>query len=328
MKMQPSRRALLAAIVFALCSRPSRALVLAQDAPAEVSVYLLAGQSNMEGQAVVDLDHPQHYNGGRGILRSVLDEGRAEGRWSMLRKPDGSWAERDDVWCWYRSGHGELKAGPLSIGFAVYGGRHHFGPELMLGHALGELHEEPVLLVKTAWGGKSLMRDFRPPSAGGESGPYYARMLEEYRAGVQGALERFEGLRERRPVLRGVVWFQGWNDMVDAEASASYADNLEHLIGDLRAEFGQAQLPFVVGETGNCNDLEFRAAQREGCERAEFTRFVPTADFLLPAEDSPNTGHGHHWYGNAESYLRIGEALGAAMSALVRPGDSADSSPR
>ena len=32
-----------------------------------VKVFVLAGQSNMEGQGVVDLDHPQHYNGGKGI---------------------------------------------------------------------------------------------------------------------------------------------------------------------------------------------------------------------------------------------------------------------
>jgi hypothetical protein len=46
-------------------------------------------------------------------------------------------------------------------------------------------------------------------------------------------------------------------------------------------------------------------------------RFVPTGDFLRRAEDSPNTGHGHHWFGNGESYLRIGDALGAAMGELV-----------
>ena len=33
-----------------------------------VKVFVLAGQSNMEGQGVVDLDHPDHYNGGKGTL--------------------------------------------------------------------------------------------------------------------------------------------------------------------------------------------------------------------------------------------------------------------
>jgi hypothetical protein len=29
-----------------------------------------------------------------------------------------------------------------------------------------ELNGEPILLIKNAWGGKSLMVDFRPPSGG------------------------------------------------------------------------------------------------------------------------------------------------------------------
>ena len=38
----------------------------AQPGKSPVKVFLLAGQSNMEGQAVVDLDHPKYYNGGKG----------------------------------------------------------------------------------------------------------------------------------------------------------------------------------------------------------------------------------------------------------------------
>ena len=34
----------------------------------KVKVYILAGQSNMEGQGVVAYDHPKHYNGGKGNL--------------------------------------------------------------------------------------------------------------------------------------------------------------------------------------------------------------------------------------------------------------------
>ena len=37
-------------------------------AAGKVQVYILAGQSNMQGQGVVDFDHPEYYNGGKGIL--------------------------------------------------------------------------------------------------------------------------------------------------------------------------------------------------------------------------------------------------------------------
>lgn len=62
--------------------------------------------------------------------------------------------------------------------------------------------------------------------------------------------------------------------------------------------------------------LTLRLTQVEACARPEFqgtVAFVKTTDFARPAEDSPNVGHGHHWFGNAESYFLIGDALGRAM---------------
>ncbi len=287
-----------------------------------VRVYLLAGQSNMEGHGVVDLDDARDYNGGRGNLVEFLasDEGAA---YRDLRGTDGAWVERDDVFVSYLTANGERKDGPLSVGFAVHGGRHHIGPELGIGRILGEAFEEPVLLVKTAWGGKSLAKDFRPPSAGGETGPFYTQMLEEYREAVAAMAKRFPALAGRTPQLEGVIWFQGWNDACDREATAAYADNLAHLIADLRAEFKDATLPVVVGETGNWDGAEFRDQQRAGCARAEVaanTRFVETRAFLKPAEACPNTTHGHHWYGSGGSYLQAGDAMGRAMRELVDAG--------
>jgi hypothetical protein len=58
-------------------------------------------------------------------------------------------------------------------------------------------------------------------------------------------------------------------------------------------------------------------AQRSGAEKIENALFVLTQDFARPRELSPNVGHGHHWYGNAESYFLIGDALGEAMKRLL-----------
>ena len=60
------------AMFAAVALAPLTAQSKPATSPPTVSVYLLAGQSNMEGQAVVDLDHEQHYNGGRGNLEEVL----------------------------------------------------------------------------------------------------------------------------------------------------------------------------------------------------------------------------------------------------------------
>ena len=319
----------------------------AQEAPAAapkvavaptLRVFLLAGQSNMEGQAVVDLDHAEHYNGGRGTLAQVVQAAgqkasatetasttengsKTKSRYQHLLDADGNWAVRRDVVVWYRAGGERLKVGELSLGYAVYEGRHHFGPELQFGHVLGARMEEPVLLIKTAWGGKSLAVDFRPPSAGGTTGAYYQRMLSEYREAIAGITKNFPQFAQHQPQLSGFVWFQGWNDMVDADATLHYAENLEHLIRDVRRDLGVAKLPVVVAETGNADSVVFRTAQLRGTEHPDFVgnvTFVPTRQFLRLPEDSPNVGHGHHWFGNAESYFLIGDAMGVAMLQLLR----------
>lgn len=57
-----------------------------------------------------------------------------------------------------------LAGGPLSTG---YGARPSaFGPEYAFGILLEKHLDQPILIIKTAWGGKSLHYDFRPPSAG------------------------------------------------------------------------------------------------------------------------------------------------------------------
>ena len=45
--------------------------------------------------------------------------------------------------------------------------------------------------------------------------------------------------------------------------------------------------------------------------------FVATHDFVRKPEDSPNPGHGHHEFGNAETYFLVGDALGKGMKALL-----------
>jgi hypothetical protein len=298
---------LIASAVLVACSAPN----VDSNAPAPrpmLRVFLLAGQSNMEGHGVVDLDDERDYNGGRGTLVSYLREHGDDPRWRGLRDANGAFVARDDVFVTYRKERRENSrrhTGALTVGFAVYDGAHHF---------------EPVLLVKTAWGGKSLAKDFLPPSADGETGPFYGQMVAEYRDALSHVAQDHPQLAAHEPKLCGVVWFQGWNDACDQEAAKVYGRNLTMLIADLRAEFDDAQLPFVVGETGNWDGEAFRAQQKAGCEDAAVasnTRFVPTRQFLRKPEDSPNTGHGHHWYGNGGSYLEIGWALGCAMRDLV-----------
>lgn len=301
-------------IVVILCVAACSGITNAADEV--VQVFILAGQSNMQGQGVVEMDHPKYYNGGKGNLVWSMKNSVSKEKMKHLRDQQGNWVIRDDVQISYKV-KDEVRKGPLTIGYTGYGGSSHIGPELQFGHVVGEYFDQPVLLIKTAWGGKSLQKDFRPPSSGGETGPYYKQMIAEVRA----ALGELKGPYE----LKSFVWMQGWNDMVSQEAVAEYDRNLINLATDVRAEFKRPDLPFVVGELGNGGPAKpdsgmgrFRAAQRKGTAAITNAVFVETSQFARPKELSPNTGHGHHWFGNAESYFLVGDALGRAAVKLSK----------
>lgn len=282
-----------------------------------IIVYLLAGQSNMQGQGVVSMDHEKYYNGGKGNLVWSMEHSASKGKMKHLRDADGKWVVRDQVQISFKQKE-KVRKGPLTVGFTGYGGSSHIGPELQFGHVVGDHHDDcDILLIKTAWGGKSLFKDFRPPSAGGETGEYYKMMIAEIRTELaKMAPDTYD--------IGGFVWMQGWNDMVSREATAEYAVNLIHLVADIRKEFKNESLPIVVGELGNGGEAKpgsgmalFRQAQKEAVENIEFAAFVSTKEFARPAELSPNTGHGHHWFGNAESYFLVGDALARRLTEVL-----------
>ena len=87
---------------------------------------------------------------------------------------------RDDVWITDE----DSNRGGLTVGYGATSTT--VGPELGFGHFAGDLYEKQVLIVKAAWGGKSLAVDFRPPSSGwtvdppvaaGQQGFYYNEIL-------------------------------------------------------------------------------------------------------------------------------------------------------
>ena len=294
-----------------------------------LQVYILAGQSNMEGQSVVDLTG-KNYNEGRGTLVEVMARPANAERYAHLRAKDGSWVVRKDVWIRYQREKQPLLIGELSVGYAVYGDKHHFGPELQFGHVVGEASRDQVLLIKTAWGGKSLFRDFRPPSAGGVVGPYYVKMLAEVRAALADLKKDFPAYDGSPVELAGFVWYQGWNDGVNPKTAVSeYEQNLAHLIRDVRKELNAPKLPVVIGElTGPWVDAPkewtaLRQAQANVARMPEFKDtvvFVPTREFVRKPADSPNPSHGHHEFGNAETYFLVGDALGKAAAQMTGRG--------
>ena len=67
-------------ILAALAVAPLTAVAHAQEKPI-LRVFLLAGQSNMEGHGVVDLDDARDYNGGKGTLARFLADPAVAAQW-------------------------------------------------------------------------------------------------------------------------------------------------------------------------------------------------------------------------------------------------------
>lgn len=157
-----------------------------EAAPAgPVRVFIMAGQSNMQGKGRVETG-VDNEPGALGSLRYLVDTDPAT--YGHLVNPDGTWVERGDVWIQYNTEQSPtnrpniVKRGNLSPEYGNLAEPHptygwQFGPELAFGHVVGDTYADQVLIIKQAWGGKSLAVDFRPPSSGGTTGAYYTTML-------------------------------------------------------------------------------------------------------------------------------------------------------
>lgn len=215
-----------------------------------LKVFILAGQSNMEGHASVKTFD---YIGKDPLTAPILKE---------MRNPDGTPRVCDQVWMSYLTGPYDGSAngeglGKLTAGFGERGDNPtkdggKIGPEFTFGIYMEKGLNEPILIIKTAWGGRSLNTEFRPPSAG----PYQLpkAIQEEWDKHPQGAhgipkLEDRKAWQEKKDAASGVfyrmmvdhvkkvladpkrvcpaydpregyelagfVWLQGFNDLVD-----------------------------------------------------------------------------------------------------------------
>jgi len=295
---------------FTACSALSLALPLGttlggQTGKSPVKVFILVGQSNMEGKG--SIEH----------LQQLACDPKTQAAYGHLIDETGKWVVRGDVWIDFNG-----KRGGLTVGYAVPDNR--FGPELQLGNILGDAFEEQVLLIKAAWGGKSLAVDFRPPSSGGETGAFYKQTFVQVRDVLKNLKTYFPDYDDKGYEIAGFVWFQGWNDRVNQPFNDEYERNLANLIRDVRKELSIKDLPFVVGETGqggvdeqHPRAVSLMKAQAAVCDYDEFkdnVRFVETKGFY---KSEPQYDGGYHWFGNAENFFNIGNAMGEALLELL-----------
>jgi alpha-galactosidase len=330
----------LLAILILLFAAP----LAAKEKP--VLVFILAGQSNMDGKAKLSL------------LDYQSSQPETAAQFKHL-KQDGKWLERDDVWIKFWDRKGKLTVG--------YGSPNCIGPELEFGNAVGDHYDQQVLLIKTAWGGRSLYRDFRPPSSGLPKedvlekmladarkrkpeatmdeikeafGASYRAMLEEVKGTLGDLKKHFPDYADQGYELGGLVWFQGWNDMINEQYTAEYTKNMENFIRDVRKDLDAPKLPVVIGQMGvdgakaNPKTQTFKAAQAKAAEADEFqgnVALVKTDVFWdttaqavfdkgwrenIDEWNKVGSDYPYHYLGSAKTMSQIGKAFGEAMIEL------------
>lgn len=322
-----------------------------------VKVYILAGQSNMEGKAQNKLWEHQ------------ATDAKTKDFFAHLRDGD-AWVERDDVFIKFLN-----RNGPLTLG---YGSRGRTGSEYEFGYVMGEHHDSPVLLIKAAWGGHSLYKLFRSPSNPApqnildeelakrqertrknneknnkndslptmdeiktEYGKSYRNMMSEVKATEADFESMFPALKGKKLEMAGFFWFQGWNDQYNG-AETEYESNMRHFISDVRKDLKSPELPFVIAMMGQNQSKEPKGAMKVIQEAQQAMENEPefrgnvkavrtdvlvdkAAEALYPTwkqnfEQWEKTGsdHAYHYLGSAIWFTRIGRECAKAMIELEK----------
>jgi alpha-galactosidase len=272
-----------------------------------LKVFILAGQSNMQGHASIS------------TFDSLADDPKTAPLLKEMRGNDGRPKVCDRVWITSVGCLGDAysdlneKKGKLTAGYGAPDDK--IGPEFTFGITMEKLFDEPILIIKTSWGGRSLHTDFRPPSAGAyawseaelaslkergddiekvkaekvrATGVYYREMIAHVQKVLKDVKRVVPEYDETAGFeLSGFVWFQGFNDYVDGGVYPDqnnpggydlYADLLGHFIRDVRKDLAAHNMPFVIGVMGidglkgneKAPMMNFREAQRKPPTLEEF----------------------------------------------------------
>ena len=216
-----------------------------------LKVFILAGQSNMEGPAnVATFDY-------------IGDDPATAPLLKMMKGSDGKPTVSEGARITYLTGANDknfVLSGKLTAGYGSMWGQDptkpgsNIGPEFTFGLTMDAAFDEPVLIIKAAWGGKSLHTDFRSPSAGpytmpketqalwdqhpqgahgipkaedrpkwnaekiAATGVYYRLMMEHVKKVLADPKKVVPGYDPAQGYeLSGFAWLQGFNDMVDGQ---------------------------------------------------------------------------------------------------------------
>jgi len=205
-----------------------------------------------------------------GTLETLV---KTEGKFPHLVDDEGKWTVRNDVM--YKGVIAAGGKGPLTVGLQG----NTIGPELQFGHIMGTYHDEPVIVIKSSQGNRSLGWDFLPPGserfeyegktyAGYKDSPaswvegepkkevnwYAGKQYDDCFGAVHEVLDNFAAefpqYKDQGYEIAGFVWWQGHKDGGSAAHASRYEQNLVHFIKTLRKEFEAPKAPFVIATIG------------------------------------------------------------------------------
>ena len=239
----------------------------APDSKKPVKVFILMGQSNMVGMGDINPDTKP------GTLTTLT---KTEKKYPFLVDDEGKWTVRKDV---YYYDARVKKSSPLSL---TSNNGASIGPELGFGYVMGQVLDEPVLILKSCIGNRSLGWDLLPPGseryeaevtergqkvrkvfAGYKDSPdswvkgtepkpiawYAGKQYDDDMANAKAALadlaKIYPDYKGQGYEIVGFVWWQGHKDQ-NAVHTARYEQNLVRLIRCLRKDYNAPNVKFVL----------------------------------------------------------------------------------
>ncbi len=300
------------------------------QANGKLKIFIVSGQSNMVGFGQV--------KGSPGTMETYVKSNPKD--YGKLVDKSGKPVVRNDVWIVNLSYAGKEKMGWLTTGYG--GSDAHIGPEYGFGFAMGDYYDDPVLIIKSAWGGRSLCHNFLSPSSAkyptpkkdGDKGFQYAEVLRHVKE-ITGNLKKYyPGYKGKGFEIVGFGWHQGWNDRISQPAVDVYEKNMVNFVNDIRKDLGIAKLPVVIANTGMGGwDIPETARYKKKVEKLmvaqlaladakKYPEFkgnvagVETRGFQRARAESPSR-QDYHWYRNWETLYLIGKSMGDSMVGLV-----------
>ncbi|MGB0768106.1 MAG: sialate O-acetylesterase [Phycisphaeraceae bacterium] len=240
-----------------------------------VQVYILLGQSNMVGSGLKGKWWRGEHAVGPGTLHHAV---RKEGLYPFMLGEDVNgeprYSTRADARYTFVMGNSDefdVKANAWLS--ANQSGSHRIGPEYGIGWHLAEHHDEPVLILKSCIGNRSIGWDLLSPSSkayeyDGVLNPGYGEVPKtagtgtrpddagwyagiQYDADVMKAKRVLENLDEFYPgaagyEVAGFFFWQGTKDVSNDAHATHYEKHMANFIRDIRKEFDAHDAPFVI----------------------------------------------------------------------------------